>query len=344
MLHEDLSFTSHDGTTTVVGDLWLPEGADGVAVQPRGIVQIVHGMVEYIRCYEGVARRLTDAGYAVCGIDQLGHGRTTPDPEQRGVYEPTRGADHLVEDQHTLRTMMQERYVGLPYVILGHSMGSFVTRCYLGRHGAGLAGAVVMGTAWMPHALIMGTKAVTTTIAAAHGWDYRSPFVDKMGVGGYNKAFEGTGAKTGVEWLCRDEARPIAYVADPDCGWMFSVSGYYVLVSLLAEAESPAKIAGVPADLPILLMAGAADPVGNCGEGPTKAADAFRAAGVRDVTLKLYEGARHELHNETCADEVFADLIAFLDRVTGADVPAADAPAEPAAADAPTVTSDPVTA
>lgn len=311
MLHEDISFISHDGATTVVGDLWLPESGD-----PKGIVQIVHGMVEYIRCYEKVAERLTAAGYAVCGIDQLGHGRTTPDPARRGVYDPTHGADQMVEDQHTCRTLVQDRFPGVPYVILGHSMGSFVTRCYLGRHGEGLAGAVVMGTAWMPHALILGTKAVTTTIAAAHGWDYRSPFVDKMGVGGYNKAFEGTGAKTGVEWLSRDEARPLAYVADPDCGWMFSVSGYYVLVSLLNEAESPAKIAGVPHDLPIFLMAGADDPVGNCGEGPTKAAEAFRAAGVQDVSLKLYEGARHELHNETCADEVFADMTAFLDRVT----------------------------
>lgn len=315
MLHEDLSFLSHDGTTTVVGDLWLPAREDGTAATPRGIVQIIHGMVEYIRCYEGVAQRLTDAGYAVCGIDQLGHGRTTPDSDRRGVYDPTHGADQLVEDQHTLRMQMQERFAGVPYVILGHSMGSFVARCYIGRHGEGLAGAIVMGTAWMPHALILGTKAITSAIAARHGWSYRSSFVDNLGCGGYNKAFEGTGAQTGVEWLSRDEARPVAYVADPDCGWMFSISGYYVLVSLLNEAESPAKIAGVPRDLPIFLMSGSADPVGGDGEGPTKAADAFRAAGVQDVTLKLYEGARHELHNETCADEVFADMIAFLERV-----------------------------
>lgn len=316
MTHEELSFASSDGKSTCRGDLLVPEGG------PHGVVQIVHGMVEYVRCYEALAQSLADAGYAVCGIDQLGHGRTTPDPEQRGIYEPTRGADQLVEDQHALRTRIQERFPGVPYVILGHSMGSFVTRCYLDRHGEGLAGAVIMGTAWMPHALILGTKMVTSAIAARHGWGYRSAFVDGMGAGGYNKGFEGTGAQTGYEWLSRDPARPLAYAADPDCGWRFSVSGYYVIASLLSEAESPAALGRVPHDLPLLLLAGSKDPVGNDGEGPTKAAEAYRAAGVADVTLKLYEGARHELHNETCKDEVTADILAFLGRTCGAGAPA----------------------
>lgn len=309
MTHEDLSFPSTDGVSTCVGDLLLPEG------EPRGVVQIIHGMVEYVRCYTDFAVALAEAGYAVCGIDQIGHGRTTPDPEKRGVFEPTRGAGHLIEDQHTLREMMQEKLPGVPYVILGHSMGSFVARCYIGRHGGGLAGAVIMGTAWMPHALIIATKAVTSSAAVAHGWSYRSEVIDNMGAGGYNKAFEGTGEQTGFEWLSSDPRRPVAYAADPDCGWRFSVSGYYVIASLLNEAESPSAIAHVPHELPILVLAGDKDPVGNDGEGPTKSAEAFKRAGVEDVTLHLYEGARHELHNETCAEEVTAEIVAFLSRV-----------------------------
>lgn len=311
MSSEEIRFASTDGKSTCIGNLWLPEG------EPRGVVQVVHGMVEHISCYEDLAGRLTAAGYAVCGIDQLGHGRTTPDPDERGIYEPTKGAGHLVEDQHTLRTQMQGRFPELPYAILGHSMGSFVTRCYIDRHGEGLAGALILGTAWMPHGLIIALKAMTSGIAAVHGWGYRSKFVDGMGTGGYNKAFEGTGENTGFEWLSSVPTRPVSYLADPDCGWMFSVSGYYLLASLLAEAESPKALANVPKDLPILLLAGGKDPVGSDGEGPTKTAEAYRTVGVADVTLKLYPDARHELHNEACVDEFAADILAFLARVCG---------------------------
>lgn len=313
VLHEDVTFASTDGESTCVGDLLMP--ATGT---PRGVVQICHGMVEYIRCYEAFARELVKAGYAVCGFDQVGHGRTTPDPDDRGIYDHSTGADVLIEDQHVMRTKMQARFEGVPYFILGHSMGSFVARCYIGRHGAGLAGAIIMGTAWQPGSTIAASHVITSVIAAFHNWGYRSPFVDNIGVGGYNKEFEGTGAKTGYEWLSRDEARPVAYAADPDCGWMFSVSGYYVLADLLSEAEEKAAIAKVPKDLPILILSGADDPVGQKGEGPVKTFQAFQAAGITDVTLDLFDGARHELQNETCKDEVTAEIVEWLGKAATA--------------------------
>lgn len=307
--HEDVSFASTDGESTCIGDLLLP-----VAGEPKGVIQICHGMVEYIRCYEEFACALVKAGYAVCGFDQVGHGRTTPDPDDRGIYDHSTGADVLIEDQHAMRTMMQKRFEGVPYFILGHSMGSFVARCYVSRHGAGLAGAIIMGTAWQAGSMIGATHALTSIIAAFHNWGYHSEFVNNLGVGGYNKKFEGTGAKTGFEWLSRDERRPVAYAADPDCGWVFSVSGYYVLADLLHESEEKANIAKIPKGLPILVLSGADDPVGNYGDGPVKTFQAFQEAGIEDVTLDLFDGARHELHNETCKDEVTAEIVEWLGR------------------------------
>lgn len=308
MIHEDLSFLSSDGTTTCIGDLWLPEAT------PLGIVQIIHGMVEHFRCYDHVAKVFTEAGYMVCGIDQLGHGRTTPNPDKRGVFDHLHGASQLIEDQHLLRTLISERYPKLPYIVLGHSMGSFVARGYISRYGQGLAGAVIMGTAWTGIARV--SKPFMRVIARFHGWDYRSAFVDSLGAGGYNKRFEGTGAQTGYEWLSSDPARPLAYAADPDCGWMFSISGYYTIANLLDEIQDKAALARIPHELAILILSGEEDPVGNNGKGPKKLFDVLRQAGLNKVELKLYPGARHELHNERNRAQVFADIIAFLNTST----------------------------
>ena len=307
VIHEPVTFRSNDGHSTCVGDLWYP--AHGT---PRGVVQLIHGMAEYIGRYTPFALELVAAGYAVCGTDHIGHGRTTPKPEERGVYDPKHGADHLIEDQHLLRQRIQRRFPDVPYVVFGHSMGSFVTRCYIQRHGAGLAACVIMGTGWQPGAILVAGKAIARVIALAKGWDYRSKFVDNMGVGGYNKKFEGTGAQTGLEWLSRAEKRCTDYAADPDCGFMFSLSGYNALFSLIQECEDAKQMARVPADLPILVISGGDDPVGEFGKGPTTTADALQDAGVKDVTLELVEGARHEILGETNADEVYATLIDWI--------------------------------
>ena len=304
--HKLVSFPSRDGRSTCRGDLWLPRG------EPRCVVQLAHGMVEHLLRYRDLAGALTAEGMAVCGIDHIGHGRTCPDPAERGVYDPDTGYSSIVEDQHVLRRAMQSRFGDAPYVLLGHSMGSFVTRCYIGRHGDGLAGAIVMGTAWQPSAVLASGRALARAIGRARGWDHRSDLLDSLGVGGYNKSFEGTGARTGYEWLSRDPQRALDYAADPDSGWQFSVSGYYTLFRLLDEAEDPRAIARVPKDLPVLVVSGGDDPVGERGRGPEATARALRDAGVRDVELRIYEGARHELLGETNRDEVVRDLLSWI--------------------------------
>lgn len=312
MSHEGVSFASTDGHSICKGDLWLPEG------RPRAMVEVCHGMVEHFGCYQGFAADLVAAGYAVAGADVIGHGRSCPDEDNRGVYDPKAGKDAMVEDLHVLRAGLEARCPGLPVVLLGHSMGSFVVRCYAGRHGKGLAGLVVLGTAWQPTAVLVLATFLTNVAALFHGWSYRSPFIDNLGCGGYNDRFEGTGDKTGYEWLSRDPARPRAYAADPECGWMFSVSGYHVLFSLLREAQTRQCAEGVPEDLPVIILSGDDDPVGAQGDGPVRVFKQLKKAGVEDVTLDLYKGARHELLNETCRDEVIAEIEQWMADLPGA--------------------------
>ncbi|MBQ6395724.1 MAG: alpha/beta fold hydrolase [Atopobiaceae bacterium] len=309
IVHREIRIPSTRTGYECVGDLWVP--AQG---RPKAVLQICHGMVEYVTRYEHFACTLVENGYAVCGIDHMGHGRTTPDPAERGVYDTQEGARILIEDQHRLRLAMQEGELGgIPYFLMGHSMGSFIARCYLARHGRGLAGAIIMGTAWQDPLILAGGKLTANVIGRFKGWDYRSKLLDNLGVGAYNKAFEGTGAKTGVEWLSRDVEHCKAYKADPDCGWMFSVSGYMTLFNLLTEAQDTDRIKRIPAELPVLFISGSEDPVGEMGKGPARTFKEFKDAGVVDCELVLEDGGRHEILGELNKEEVEAELLAWLD-------------------------------
>jgi alpha-beta hydrolase superfamily lysophospholipase len=304
--HQGLTFPSTDGVSTCVGDLWLPSDP------PRAVVEICHGMVEHLTCYRELAADLVAAGFACVGADVIGHGRSCPDPDARGIYDPHHGADSMIEDLEVLRQGVVALLPGVPVVLLGHSMGSFVVRDYAERHGSSIAGLIVLGTAWQQPAALAAGKALTSLIGTTRGWGYRSRMVDGLGCGGYNKAFEGTGDRTGYEWLSRDPVRPLAYAADADCGWMFSVSGYHVLFDLLTQAQDASLIRRVPADLPILILSGADDPVGAQGDGPARTFTSYKKAGVQDVTFDLFDGARHELLFETCRADVVAEILGWV--------------------------------
>ncbi len=303
---EEISFSSHDGHSTCRGTMWKPAG------KPRAVVQIVHGMCEHIGRYAGFAEALCERGWLVVGIDHVGHGRTTPDANERGVFDPKTGADTLIEDQHFLRMLMSGRVADVPYIVFGHSMGSFVTRCYLGRHGDTIDGCVLSGTAWQSPALLAVMPGMLSAMAGVRGWGYRSSFVDGLGTGGYNKKFAGTGAQTGYEWLSRDEEDCVAYAKDPDCGFVFSLSGYYVLSQLLRECQTPSAIAEIPKDLPVLLIAGSDDPVGSYGTGPATAFRVMRKAGMTRTELSLVKDARHEILFELEADETIAEICDWI--------------------------------
>ncbi len=301
---EDVTFPSADGKSTIHARFWTPSGT-----APRAVVQVVHGMSEHIRRYDEFARFLVGRGYAVCGDDHIGHGASTT-AEKRGCMPAKGGNEALIADEHTLRGIAAKKFPGTPHIFFGHSMGSFITRCYLGRHGQGVAAAVICGTGTVPVATSRAGNALARAVAAVRGEDFRSKFIDSLGAGSYSKAVPGP---TGYEWLSHNADNVQAYLDDEECGFMFSAGGYVSLTALTAEACSKSCAASVPHDLPLLYIGGDGDPVGDMGRGVEAAAQLARDAGSVDVTCKVYENMRHEILNEDGRAGVFEDVAAWLD-------------------------------
>lgn len=312
---ETITYTSKDGVSTIRALLWTPDMVDGA---PRGIVQLVHGMSEHIERYAGFAEALCAAGFVVCANDHVGHGKSITSEDDLGHMPLEGGEDVLVEDVHTLRQTVQaraaEKYpdTAIPYVIFGHSMGSFVTRVYLTRHGEGVATAVICGTGQQSKVMAKGGGLVTKIIAAFKGERYKSAFADSLGAGGYGKQIEN--AKTDLDWLATDPEVVAEYQRDPLCGQVFTVGAYTTLANLVSDAIDGGLAKQIPADLPMFFIAGAGDPVGEFGKGVQRAAQEYKDAGIKDVSIKIYEGARHEILNEPIKSTVHADILTFLEK------------------------------
>ena len=280
---------------------WLPEG------DPKAVVQLVHGMSEHIDRYDAPARYLTGQGYLVVGHTHLGHG---PKAEIKGFFAQENGWQRLIDDVHALRERTQREHPGLPYFILGHSMGSFITRCYLREHAEGLAGCALSGTGHFARSTARAGEIVSGFICLLGGGKKPSPLINRLGFSASNKPFEPS--RTPFDWLTRDEAEVDKYMSDPDCGFLFTASGYRDLFRGLTRLSDLGEMRRIPKELPLLLFSGDHDPVGGMGEGVQKVAEEFRQAGLADVTVKLYPDARHETFNELCRDNVYADLAQWL--------------------------------
>ena len=277
----------------------------------RGVIQLVHGMAEHIARYDRLARALCAAGYTVAGHSHLGHGEDAREDEL-GFFGRRDGWDHLVEDVHAAHEMLLKRFPGQRFAILGHSMGSFVTREYLLRYGGGLTAAVICGTGWFPGPLCSVARAAAALCGVFGGWQKPAPLVDRLMSKDNNKAF--APARTPFDWLSRDTAEVDKYMADLRCGFLFTARGYYDMFTGLKSLSRLHRLAALPGNLPVLFISGDADPIGTQGKGVNTVAQQFRDAGVRDVTVRLYPGARHELFNETNRDEITAELIDWLNR------------------------------
>ncbi len=304
--YEELSYLSADTKTTVRGYIWYP--ADRT---PRAIIQLSHGMCEYVQRYEEWAGRFARAGYVFCGNDHLGHGNTAPDRESLGYTARRGGADFLVEDLRMMTSLVKARFPGVPVVLYGHSMGSFAARLYLCRYGEELAGALISGTAGPGSPTGLALK-LTGIMATTKGERHRSALLTSMAFGSYNKRFKKE--KDTFSWLSRDEAVRKKYAKDPFCLFWFTAAGYDTLFHLLHTVSDKKWADGVPKQLPILIFSGDMDPVGGYGKGVRKVYERLIAAGCA-ARLKLYPDGRHEMHNETNRDEVFADLIAYLEEI-----------------------------
>jgi alpha-beta hydrolase superfamily lysophospholipase len=289
---------------------WEPENG-----QPKAVVQVAHGLAEHAARYRRLAEALTAGGYAVYANDHRAHGHTGADYGRLGVARPG-GWDAIVTDQHALTERIKSDHPGLPVVLFGHSMGSFIAQAYLQRWGSDLKAAVLSGTTG-GLALDAEALAALEAIGQGDGADEPSEMIAAM-FAGMNTPFAEDGA-TGFEWLSRDRAEVQKYVEDPWCG--FPVSNGYIADMMLAmnTTWTPAGEAKVPKGVPILVMSGEEDPVGGEKASSVKELVArYEANGVGPVTLKLYPGGRHEMLNETNRDEVEADIVAWLDSVVGA--------------------------
>ena len=280
-----------------------PEG------QVRAVVQLSHGMVEFIDRYKPLAQYLAQQGILVTGHDHLGHGGSIRTKEDYGFFALPDGNRAVLEDLHAITRLTKELYPGVPYFLLGHSMGSFYTRQYLCDYGQELDGAIIMGTGYQPKALVGFARWLCRTLAAFRGWNYRSHLVANLSFTGYNKGLEG---RTTHDWLNRDHAEVDKYLADERCGFTFTLNAYYSMFTGILRLYDPAVLAKMPKDMPLLFLAGDADQVGEQGKGVLRAVDSLKAAGVQNIQCKLYPGARHELLLETNRQEVMEDIARWL--------------------------------
>ncbi|MBQ3106903.1 MAG: lysophospholipase [Eggerthellaceae bacterium] len=309
-----IGFKSHDGKTQIKGCVWALATKDRKpGVNPRAIVQLVHGMSEHIERYDDFACYLARKGYVVCGEDHVGHGKSAASPDDLGCLPVKGGKDVLIEDVHELRKTVAARFSRqTPYVMFGHSMGSFIVRAYVARYGEGLAGAVVCGTGNQSRMLSKAGNFLARRIAAAKGENARSELLHNMGAGAFSKGVDNP--RTPLDWLSTDDAVVDSYLADPLCGAMFSVGGYATLTDLTGEVVTPASASAIPKNLPLFYIAGDQDPVGEKGKAVREAANLAYRAGVKNVRLKLYEGMRHEILNEPGKADVYEDVLNWLEQ------------------------------
>ncbi len=304
-MKKEFTYPSKDGKTQIHAIEWIPDG------KVRGIVQIAHGMVEFIERYDRFARVLAAYGFYVTGNDHLGHGQSVTDPDQLGYFARHDGNFNVIGDMHTLRKRTQKLYPDVPYFMFGHSMGSFLVREYIEMKAEGLAGAIIMGTSYQTIQTLDAGIVLTGVFQGTRGGHFRSEMVNNMALGSYNKTFEP--ARTTADWLTRDEAVVDAYVAEPLCQFIFTVNGYYNLFRGLRYAQRKNHLERIPKDLPVFILSGENDPVGDFGRGPKQVAEIYREIGLTDVTCKLYPEDRHELLNELDKEQVDRDLIDWME-------------------------------
>lgn len=304
---EKMSFLSEDGKTTIHAVKWIPENGGYKAV-----LQITHGMVEYIERYRQFADYMTKQGFLVVGHDHLGHGASVTSESEWGFFREGNPSDTLVADMHRLRTTVQKENPGVPYFMLGHSMGSYMLRKYLSIHNDGVAGAVIMGTGSVPDGMTKLGLFVCKLIAAFGGWHYRSKMLQSLSYSKPYKKFDLYGEHIENSWLSKNTENVRAYYADPRCTFLFTVNGYQGLMEAVLYDNQPENVRKTPPELPLFFVSGKDDPVGDLGEGVMRVYNMYRDAGVKDITYRLYENDRHEILNETDREQVYADIAAWL--------------------------------
>lgn len=286
--------------------IWKPTGTI------LAILQISHGMIEHIERYDEFANYLAQRGFLVVGNDHLGHGKSVRNQNEFGYFNASDSSKTVVDDLHQLTVLIKSKYPDLPYFLLGHSMGSFLARRYIMTYGNELNGTIIMGTGHQP-AIALGTgKLLIRLISLFKPMTYRSKLIEQACFGTYNNKFKPRRTKS--DWLSQDTAVVDAYIQDPFCNFTFTLNGYLTLFNTLSFIRCTKNIKKIPKDLPIFIVAGSNDPVGNFGRMVQKVYNCYKKIGIQDISLKLYKHARHELLNELHKDQVYIDIYTWLNK------------------------------
>ena len=302
----EFTFLSTDGKTQLHGMRWEPEGGS-----VRAVLQICHGVAEHIARYDAFARYLNGLGIAVVGHDHLGHGLSLPEGGAPVYFGQGNTWNTVVDDIYVLHQRIRLWYPDVPLCIMGHSMGSFLTRTYLIRYPGTVKAAVIMGTGWQPKAVIAGGMAVAKAVGAVVGENGTSDLVTNLAFGAYNKLFAPN--RTSCDWLSADEDNVDTYMADPLCGADATVGLFRQMLLGIRFNQKLSNLRQMDPRIPVLFVAGEKDPVGDCGNGVRRTYQEFRRAGVQDCTLKLYPGLRHEILNEKAQQQqIFEDIGQWL--------------------------------
>ena len=304
MKKEEFSFRSTSDVCNIRGVRYIPDG------EIKAILQISHGMQEFIDRYEDFAKYLCDKGYLVVGNDHLGHGGSINTKDDWGYFAEKDGNRALLDDLYEVTKITKENYPNLPYILLGHSMGSFYARQYICEHGNELVAAIIMGTGHQPLPVVKAGMQACKIFALGKGWRYRSKAVEAMAFGAYNKKFEP--ARTDKEWLTKDASIIDWYINEPRCSYKFTLNGYYNMFKGISRLHDKNLLNQIPKKLPILFVSGQDDPVGDFGKGVEAAFNSVKNVGCENVEIKLYPNDRHEILNELDKKQVYEDLYNWM--------------------------------
>ena len=282
---------------------WTPDG------EIKGILQIVHGIAEFVERYDDFANYLNSQGYLVVAEDHMGHGKSVGKGGIRGYFHG--GWEAAVADTLQLMKDTMAEFPGLPYVLFGHSMGSFMARTILAKYpDSGISAAIICGTGWQPGPVLKIGQGICKLLCRDGAAELPNEKLQAMIFGGYNARVEHP--RTDYDWLTRDEKIVDDYVANPLCGFTASEGLLRDMLSGMEYIQKPKHLERMKKALPVLFIAGGDDPVGNYGKGVEQTAAAFRKAGMERVDVKIYPLCRHEILNEINRRDIYQDVAAWI--------------------------------
>lgn len=303
MKKEEFSYKSNDRLTNIYGVEWIPE------TEIKGVVQISHGVTEHMGRYEEIANFLTKHGYVVIGNDHIGHGMSTNNKKM--YFGPKDSFNYVVDDVLKCTELIKNKYPNIPITLLGFSLGSFVARNFVIKYPYMVDNLILIGTGYNSEIELKIAKLAAWNEARKHGDDKMSPLIKKLTFDTYNKKFEPT--KTDLDWLCKNEEELNKFLKDPLRGEFISAGLFRELLNGMSYSNNIENINRMRKDLPILLLSGSEDPVGNFSKGVYNVYNLF--SNIDDVNIKIYDNARHDILHEKCKKEVYSDIINWLNLI-----------------------------